>query len=162
MAKKTAKLTDLERIAYHESGHAVMAYLFHRRFHSITIDSSKLDESTGGLVRLVHSQKLVDSLNAGDYSREIEKHIRIILAGEVSNGIISGQEEWDLSHSDIETSFRLASFQCGCEKEVKAYIDWLLISVYNHLKLPFNWGCVCGLAKGLMQQKPLVIARPAR
>ena len=52
MAKRLKKTTELEEIAYHEAGHAVMAYLLRRRFHSITIDPKKLDENTGGLVRL--------------------------------------------------------------------------------------------------------------
>ena len=155
MTKQLKKTTELEEIAYHEAGHAVMAYLLRRRFHSITIDPKKLDENTGGLVRLVHSKKLINSLNAGGYSTEIEQHIRITLAGEVSSGIFSGQRKWDPSQSDVESSFRLAQMQCGCEKEANAYIEWLILSIQNHLKMTQNWLCVCAVAQALLKHKTL-------
>lgn len=154
MVKQRKKATELERIAYHEAGHAVMAYILRRRFHSITIDPEKLDDNTGGLVRLVHSNKLSRTIYTG-CCIQIERQIRIILAGEVACGLFIGQKNWDISQDDAQISFRLAGLQCGCEVEANAYLEWLLLSVQNHLKLPHNWICVCVLAKELMQQKTL-------
>jgi hypothetical protein len=156
MAEQLNKTSELDDIAYHETGHAVMAYLLRKKFHSITIDSNKLDDETGGLFRLVHSKKRIDSLSKFGYSKEIEQHIRIILAGEVSVGIFSGQEKWDMSQADINASFRLVQNQCSpCEKEVNAYIDWLVLSVQNDLKLPQNWCLVCAVAQSLLEHKTL-------
>jgi len=155
MTKQLKKTTELEEIAYHEAGHAVMAYLLHRRFHSITIDPEKLDEGTGGLVCLVRSRSLIKSLDAGGYSTEMEKHIRITLAGEVSSGIFSGQEKWDKSQIDIGASFKLVQDQCYYLKEADAYINWLLLSVQNDLKLPQNWCCVCAMAQALLDHKTI-------
>lgn len=156
MTKQLKRITELEEIAYHEAGHAVMAYLLRRRFHSITIDPEKLDEATGGLVRLVHSKKLNNSLNTYGYSKEIEQHIRITLAGEASSGIFSGQEKWSLSQTDIGTSFRLIqNYCCSCLNETDAYINWLMLSVKNDLKLPQNWCLVCAVAQALLEHKTL-------
>ena len=156
MTKQPKKITGLEEIAYHEAGHAVMAHLLHRKFHYITVDSNKLDDDTGGLFRLVHSKKLINSLNIHGYTKEIERQIRITLAGEVSGGIFSGQEKWNMSQTDIGTSFRLVQNSCSsCLNEVDAYINWLMLSVRNSLKLPQNWCLVCAVAQALLEHKTL-------
>jgi ATP-dependent Zn protease len=156
MVKCSKKVTELKRTAYHEAGHAVMAYLLRRKFHFITIDHEKLDENTGGLVRLVHSSKLLKSVNCGGFGdrAQIERHISLALGGVAACELLVGPKSWHLSE-DAEVCVRLAQSQCGDEEEADAYLHWLSLSVRNQLKLRHNWVCVCAVAKALMEQKTL-------
>jgi len=157
MAKHRKKATELERTAYHEAGHAVMACILHRRFHFITIDPEKLDENTGGLVGLVHSSKLLKSVNCGGFDdrAQIERHISLTLGGEAACELLVGSKNWHLSQDDAQVCMRLAQLQCGDEEEANAYLNWLCLSVRNELKLPHNWVCVCAVAKALLEHKTL-------
>jgi len=156
IVKRRKKVTELERTAYHEAGHAVMAYVLRRRFHFITIDPQKLDENTGGLVRLVHSSKLSKSVNWGGFAdrAQIERQISLTLGGEAACELLVGPKSWHLSQ-DAEVCVRLAQLQCGDEEEANAYLNWLWLSVRNQLNLPHNWVCVRAVAKALMKQKTL-------
>lgn len=158
MAKRRKKATELERHAYHEAGHAVMAYILRRRFHSVTIDPEKLDENTGGLVQLVHSRKLSETVNFGSYGGDrvlVENQIKITLGGEVACGLFVGRQNWEIAENDIQACLSLAGSQCGDDEEAYAYLNWLLLSVRNELNLPHNWSRVCAVAKALMKQKTL-------
>jgi ATP-dependent Zn protease len=158
MAKCRKKATELERHAYHEAGHAVMAYILKRRFHFITIDPEKLDKNTGGLVQLAHSQKLQKSLNGGGFDDNrpiLEKQIKITLAAEVACGLLVGRIDWKIAEKDIQDCLSLTGSLCGDDEETYAYLNWLLLSVRNELQLPYNWARVYAVAQALMQQKTL-------
>jgi hypothetical protein len=157
MVKRRKKVTELERNAYHEAGHAVMAYILQRRFHFITIDPDKLDENTGGLFQLSYSSKLSDNIKFGisDSRALIEKQIKITLAGAVACGLFVGREKWKLSEDDGTTCFRLADTQCGDAEEADAYLTWLRLGVRNELNLPHNWARVRAVAEALMKHKTL-------
>ena len=103
---------------------------------------------------MVHSKKLASEINVGNLA-QIERQIRIVLGGEVACGLFVGRKNWHLSQEDAQACLRLADSQCGSEEEANAYLEWLLLSVQNHLKLPHNWVCVCAVANALMKQKTL-------
>jgi ATP-dependent Zn protease len=161
MIKSPQKITELERTAYHEAGHAVMAYLLKRKFHFITIDPKRLDGNTGGLVQLVHAPKLSKNLNCGGPNNRAltEKQIKILLSGEVAYGLFAGRKNWERSSDDVQACLGLADSQCGDEEESSAYLNWLLLSVRNELHLPHNWICVRALAEVLMKKKTISYAK---
>jgi len=156
MVKRRNKVTELERTAYHEAGHAFMAYDLRRKFHFITIDPEKLDKNTEGMVKMVRSNKLFEAIEFGDFdSRTLtEKQIKITLGGEVACGLLVGPKSCHLSQ-DAQVSMHLAQSQCGNAEEADAYLNWLWLSVRNQLRLPHNWACVQALAKALMKHKTL-------
>lgn len=157
MVKRRKKVTELERIAYHEAGHVVMAYVLRQKFHFITIDPEKLDENTGGLVRLVHSNKHLETIKFGGFGSWAltEKQIKITLGGEVASGLFVGRKSWKLAEDDVQACLSLTEKQCGDEEEANAYLNWLLLSVRNELNLPDNWVRVRAVAEALMEKKTL-------
>jgi len=157
MVKRQKKVTDLVRSAYHEAGHAVMAYLLRQRFCSITIDPEKLDENIGGLIRLVHSRKQLKTIKFGGLGAQalVEKQIKLTLGGEVACGLFVGRKNWKLAEDDIQACLSLVYRLYDDDEEAFAYLNWLLLSVRNELNLPDNWGCVCAVAEALMKQKTI-------
>ena len=157
MVKRQNKVTELERTAYHEAGHAVMAYILQQKFRFITIDPEKLDENTGGLVKLEHSRKHLETIKFGGLHDRalIEKQIKVTLGGEVACGLFVGRKSWELSEDDAQACLSLADSQCGDAEESDAYLNWLLLSVRNELNLPYNWVRVRAVAEALMKEKTL-------
>ena len=156
MVRHRKKVAELERTAYHEAGHAVMANILRRRFHFITIDPEKLDENTEGLVKMVHSNKLLETIEFGGFDSQTltEKQIKITLGGEVACELLVGSKSRHLSQ-DVQVSLHLAQSQCGNAEEADAYLNWLWLSVRNRLRLQHNWVCVQAVAKALMKHKTL-------
>ena len=152
MASKPLKMKKLEKVAYHEAGHAVAAFLMRRSFSYVTI---KPDESSFGHI---FYQKFRDSFNPDyveDYKirRPLEKAIITGLAGHVAEKIYSKQENYETSENDFHVAVDLASYLCGSNEEIEAYIKWLYIRTKNMLEHPNNWCKVKAFAEELLDHR---------
>jgi ATP-dependent Zn protease len=95
--------TDAERLtAFHEAGHAVMAELCGRLLTEVEIVGDR--EHSG----MVHSLAFPARATDGEDTDEIERHLKIMLAGIVAEAMVSGRRDWDESGEDLESAVRLA------------------------------------------------------
>jgi hypothetical protein len=156
MTKNSKKPTAVERAAYHEAGHAVMAYLSRRRFCYVTIDQNELDEVTRGFVRVSRLKSSWNDIccSGGSQARAtIEREIKITIAGEAAEALLAGRNNWVGAKQDIEKCYDFCGSQCGSMEESDAYLKWLWLRVQNKLKLPLNWACVQALAGALLKHR---------
>ena len=143
----------LEAVAYHEAGHAFMAWKEGVRIHRLSIVP---DESTNGRVK--HESPLkgvrLDIDNSGRARVRAEKHIRIYLAGPIAQRKHrpSSWRQWH-GRSDHDEAADLIFRVTGSDEEANAYIKRLSIQTSNMLKA--NWPLVSRLAVAALEHRTL-------
>jgi hypothetical protein len=132
--------TAERRVAVHEAGHAVMAYLVGRPFTTITVVAD--DDSYGRVHCALPGDWFQPDIKFTSRVRtRIEDHVMIALAGAETEGhwIARSQDapdDWEdhlkvgAAH-DMSTAWDLASYACGSAEETTAYIEWLRQRVLN-------------------------------
>lgn len=152
MAKRPRRPKD-ERLAIHEAGHAVMAYVQRLRFEYVTIVPT---EECAGRVMMggfpmtyqpdVDSDRRTDALT--------ERHILVTLGGPAAEVVIVGRRspgdggDW---HSAVE----LGMYVQGNAEVVGLYIDYLYGKAKAILRLPWHQKAVKVLAAELLKQKTI-------
>lgn len=157
----------LQRIAYHEAGHAVAAYLLRRRFDWISIQS---DEHFLGYVTFTAIESLGANGRGGRRARALaEREIMIDLAGNIAERIFTGRHDWMRATVDIRNINEVALRFCADAEEAQAFIRWLTIRTRNLLSRTRNWAAVSALADALLHEGKLsypaarpIIARAIR
>jgi hypothetical protein len=133
--------------AFHEAGHAVMAELCGRHVTEVEIVG---DHEHAGMV---HSLAFPSRPPDGEDPDEVERHLKIILAGTVAEAIVSGREGWDEGSEDLDTAVRLAMrLVDDCEDVLP-----LLAEIRDGLEreLRDRWTGVETLAAELLDRKAL-------
>ena len=159
--KRRHGTTAEERTAYHEAGHAVAAYLMHRRFKHITIvpEGDVLGRVKFSLPNSFRPDHLdTDRRN----EKRIETEIIIELAGLVSEGILAGRRNWRGARGDLDSAVNLASYRYFDPELIGKYIEWLLVLTRHMIEAPRNWPMVQAVAKELLAQKRVSYSQARR
>jgi len=151
--------------AYHEAGHAVVAYFLGVRLKKVSIFPNK------DYVGIVLHEKVVRGLapetdtSLRNFDR-MEKLARIAIAGNIAQKIHAPRSHGGAS-SDHQTVVDLAFMLNGSSEAANAWIEWLKISVKDALKT--RWLFVDAVARELAKEKELnreeileVFMRPSR
>jgi ATP-dependent Zn protease len=158
MAKKRRQVTDAEQVAYHEAGHVVAAYCLKMRFCYVSVDPRDLGGEAGG-GKVAVSRSVSDSLrdtDCGDVPRSrVESFIRVLLAGMIGEGLLSGEYDWRENEQDFQVALQLAGHMSGGADEQVAYVTWLWESTKNLLSHGWQKGAVHCLAEALLKDEKI-------
>jgi ATP-dependent Zn protease len=156
MSKKlenTVQSTDAERLtAYHEAGHAVMAELCGQLLTEVEIVGDS--EHTGS----VHS--LAFPPNPSAEVDDIERQLKIILAGTVAEAMVSGREGWDETSEDLDAAVRLGMRLVDDCEDVLPLLEEIGDDVRRYLHR--HWAAVEKLVLELLHRKALTGAEVRR
>jgi len=149
--KKDTHLDADSLTAVHEAGHAVMAELCGRQVTEVEIVGDR--EHSG----MVHSLALppdpADGAALEGDREDVERQLKIILAGTVAEAMVSGREDWDETSEDLDAAVRLAmSLVDDCE-DVLPLLAEIRSDVERDLR--DRWTAVEALAAELLIRKAL-------
>ncbi|MBI5489932.1 MAG: M50 family metallopeptidase [Deltaproteobacteria bacterium] len=160
--KPVHRVPRLERTAYHEAGHAVMAVLQGRTFGDISIIPS---EGTSGRVdgfALTQDQQI--EIAAGP-RRRLERHVRseimIYYAGHVAESMRTGKLTLLGAENDLAQAAEMATKLYADEATRGAFVLWLWHLTREALQERVNWAAVGTLALALLVEE-VVPGRRAR
>jgi hypothetical protein len=134
--------TAERRVAVHEAGHAVMAYLLRRPFTVISVLSD--DDSYGRVQHCAIPDWFQPDIQITSRVRTlIENHVMILLAGaETERHWVARAQgapaDWEDhlkvgAEHDVRAAALLGSYACGSAAETTAYIEWLRQRVLNYV-----------------------------
>jgi ATP-dependent Zn protease len=152
------KELGLERIAYHEAGHAVIAHLFGTGIERVSIEHSPLDHELGHTLRKNADLKRLEGMSPSEIQEQtkniIGSRVIFLLAGMFAEHIYNGEPE----------KIEIAPGSSGDLESLRVYTQLLqlpelqkqlLIKVGKKLALEFldaNWGAVKALASALLEK----------
>jgi hypothetical protein len=122
------------RIAIHEAGHAVMAFLCGRRLGSAsTIRHGEIlgQLEYGGMT--VFPDHPLDDARA---RRKLEAEIMIALAGIIAEDLHPGPVDRGGAVTDLQRALAFALAATTDPEEATAFIDWLFVRARNRLRQP--------------------------
>jgi hypothetical protein len=141
-----APATEAERLtAFHEAGHAVMAELRGRLLTEVEIVGDR--EHTGSVQSLALHPK------PDAEAEDIERHLKIILAGTIAEMMVSGRENWDETSEDLDAAVRLAMRLVDDCEDVLPLLADLRIDVERDLHE--HWPAVQVVAGELLRRRTL-------
>ena len=143
------KLSQLEKTAYHEAGHATARYFLKIPFRYVTIKSEK--DSYGHTLGYPIPKAFVnDRDNSPRMRMRIEKYIMAHYAGHTAECILTGRSNWKGADHDISNALDLATRLTGSNEQASAFLKWMWIRTINLIKNPLRWIAVEALAKELL------------
>jgi hypothetical protein len=146
---------QLERTAYHEAGHAVAAWVQHRRFTRVTIvpQGDVLGSCRFARLPTFHPDSDTDQKTQW----WIEREILHLLAGIAAEAHLSGRRPQGWSdQKDVRQAFQLALYQAGGDvKGAAAYLDWCWYPASGLVAHPLNWAAIKALAATLLAHRTL-------
>jgi hypothetical protein len=137
--------------AFHEAGHAVMAELCGRHVTEVEIVGDR--EHAGTVRSLALAPDPVVEAVPEIEAEEVERQLKIMLAGLVAETIVSGREEWDESSEDLDVAVRFAMRLVDDCEDVLPLLEDIRAEVEHELRL--RWPAVETVAWALMQHKSL-------
>ncbi|MEM7183549.1 MAG: hypothetical protein AAF518_21755 [Spirochaetota bacterium] len=141
---------ELTSTAYHESGHAVMAFLQKVRIVKISIVP---DERMGISGMLVKSNKILDSGDRETFLDRIESFILIAMSGMVAESILNAYNNYQGAEKDIEYIKELLQHLTYNQKEQDLYENLLWARTKNILQKSQNWDMIKKLALYLLHER---------
>lgn len=156
---QTRTTEELRRLAYHEAGHAVVAYLVKRPFRHVTIIPK---EDTWGHILYTKWPDNFDPENNTDArtQKRIECCVDTALGGDAAISLLTG-EPCDLAYFDWQSAEDMATNITVDEIGMNTYLQWRRLCVTGRLNLPWHWLAVEELA-GQLLCKGCIGARKAR
>lgn len=147
LREKTSRYlsTNLEIAAYHEAGHAVMAYI-----QGVDIKSLTVGRHTRSPKRVIAHPSNNNWFQFASTRSEIEQQILILVAGQIAQYLLTGVH--GNRGKDFPYARRLASHLINEETELNAYLQWLWVRARNILNNPLNWAAVTILAKAISEE----------
>lgn len=146
-----------KKIAYHEAGHAVAAYLLCVRFNHVSIVP---EGGRGG--HLAHSRSVLheeDWCSCPDSRsrHRTEREIMVHLAGTVVDEILDNQDMYNGANADLVWAQKLSenAAEALSQEVTDAYMKWLWLRVGAYLQLPWNWAAVEAIADALVEHGQL-------
>lgn len=159
MAQK--RHSKLERTAYHEAGHALVAYVERRRLRHVSIIP---DEDTQG--------HCLSGKPPGDFHPDyddgprtrawLERAIAVSLGGAAAEEHLTGRHPKSGADEDWRRAIDSASYVTGSIEETEAYLNWLWIRTKALLKQPWYWAAVKALAAELLERRRIGERRARR
>jgi hypothetical protein len=144
------KLSLLERTAYHEAGHALLAFRFHIPIKEISIIEK------GDSLGHVSSTHLPQSLILGTYSNNIiEKYIMWCFSGLAAESIVTGKKNYVGASLDSESATELIIRNVGSSEQATQYSEEMWKKTISWMKLPTNLNYLHLIAAILLQKKKL-------
>jgi len=144
----------MEIIAYHEAGHALMAWYLGARVHSVTIDPDRDD----GPHRSGDTRVAWRRADLGERAFR-EKAIQVALAGPVAEMLYSGDPfhpglvaEWS---ADWEDAWAMAEMLQALPEKRMAYLEQVSIRLYRVLNSEPFWPALAELADHLLAHETL-------
>ena len=145
-------MTELERVAYHEAGHALAHCILHMRFKGVSIVAN--NRSLGRVPGAPFPAWLAD---AGPTKKRswIEKRIMCTLAGSAVDEILGLST--NASGSDSVSAHLLASNLLewkllGNEQEARAFVSGLYQSTKVMMQEQGNWATIEALVRKLLER----------
>ena len=149
-------LSSLERIAFHEAGHAVAAVLHRRGLRKATIVPDKESGTLGCVFTGRFGSRFKPDAHAGRKERDlIEGDVTVSLAGPVAEALASGRWNHVGASRDYHHAVDLLSYLCG-GRELQAYVN--LLSVRTEamfVNVDVHWRAVEQLAEVLLREKTI-------
>ena len=152
----------LKRTAYHEAGHAVMAYWLRRRIHHVTIipdsDSDSLGHLSKARLAMLSEAEWEFRIDTGDLSRlrqKVEGEILISFAGQVAEELLTNRKR-RLAGSASDYQFITTALICltsDMGDELTAYSNWLYERTRAILSQGMVWRAVQALAAELLTRR---------
>lgn len=142
-----------EITAYHEAGHALVAYLVGGKVQQVTIDP----DDTDGPRRYGDTQvRWKRSLSEQDFSQKV---LRVSLAGPVAEMIYSGEPyhpgivpEWA---ADWRDAWDASLVLFPSEQQRLQYLEAVSIELYRQMQQDDFWSAVAGIADHLLAHETL-------
>jgi hypothetical protein len=148
MTEHSMKLT-----AYHEAGHAVVAYYLHRRIRHVSIIQSK-DELGHMLRGKGPDLKSAEWEISNGIRDRLEDSAMISWGGDAAEFILTNRKKYRPgSTSDIHSVVEYLSKICGEPEALGAYVDWLWYCTRNLLREENQWIAVEALAVELIKKR---------
>lgn len=121
-ASASRRTISLKRTAYHEAGHAVMAYILRIGLKEVTIipDEDYLGKFTHGRGRNIQPEWDYDQKTRP----EIERQAMVTLGGNVAEHLLTGKKHIAGSYEDYHKVVDLLSYLAGAE-EITYYVECL-------------------------------------
>lgn len=139
---------SIKRTAYHEAGHAVMAYNLRLRIRHATIIP---EEEYLGRVKHSAGGSIHPEWESGPTTRtEIERRAIVALSGNVAEYLLTGRRYMVGSEGDYQTVVNLLSYLAGPEETGK-YIEWLWYRTKGILAIDYWWLAIQRLAEELLK-----------
>lgn len=153
MSKRTKdKLSRLEKVAYHEAGHAVACFFAKKPYKHVTIEPG--EDSYGHIRHFPLPDSFQPDIDSESYrmQKRIEQEIILLYSGHAAEVLAAGRHNWRGASDDTRRAVDLALYVNGDPKQTSAYLQWAWLKTMNFLKLPFRWVAVEGLAKALLER----------
>lgn len=145
----------IERTAYHEAGHAVMAFIQKRAFRHVTIEPDTAEGSLGHVLFYEWSRKFNPELDKLTCRRTeiLEGIIMTSLAGGLAEKIKTGRYNSIGAKEDRKNAINLANYIYSNKEELALYLKLKWLCCEHFLKERFNWNRVEVLAKALLKER---------
>ena len=149
--------TSVEAVAYHEAGHAIMAWLLNVRIRKATIVP---DARAGSLGHVRHEKLLLGKFPEFDNSDRqrirIEKLIVVCLAGPIAQ-VLFRPRSFRKYHasSDWKQAVDLSSLCNGSDPAITKHLAYLEIRTRDSLQTPSNRVFIECVAKELVNKHTL-------
>jgi ATP-dependent Zn protease len=155
MAKKKSQKRWPRQVltAYHEAGHAVIAYERRVQFSAVSI--LKDGESLGRVVPRLWKDFDIDNNQSLRARYRLESVILVTLAGGAATWQLTGQHPSIGIWSDYPQAVHLAEKLHQDFEVVEPYLGYMVIRVKSMMGLPWTWAAVDALAQHLLEQKQL-------
>ena len=148
------QVTDLERVAYHEAGHAVAGFLLRRSFAYVTIESAA---DSLGHCDFAPLDSLLGQIidGAGDHAiAELRRGLITVLAGPAAEERFAGP--YDLAgEDDTEQAVDLASVIAATPNEARALAEAAFDEARGLWSIAAQWAAVAALAAALLERNRL-------
>ena len=139
--------------AYHEAGHAVMAWAHDVGVKEVSIVPNMERNSLGHCQHIVWSAfrpDLEDSLRTRD---RVQWLIMVFLGGREAERRFTGRYNHGGATGDMHQVFNMASYLASSDDEIDALVRWLTIRTRNSLDV--YWAFVEGLAAALLEEQQM-------
>jgi len=151
-----SKIDPARRVAYHEAGHAVAAYVLRQRFRNATIE---MTEAFDGLVPMIGLDDILGKLEGR--TRDSMFMTANGPAAE-SRFMRQGRRSFIGSYDDFGLVLRILGKLSGSSEEANAYANWLFERAKNLVSWEPNWTMAGALVKALEGAKTLPYADARR
>jgi ATP-dependent Zn protease len=144
--------SKLERIAYHESGHAVISTELKLPFTRVSVIED--DKSLGHIIFTLPDWFNPDISSDAKTNTLIEKRILVGLSGLAAVHKLTGRHNWRGASCDVHSAVGLASYRFTHEV-AEPYINYLKARARSMMNAPYTWMAVEQLAKKLLEEQQL-------
>jgi hypothetical protein len=143
---------QLKHTAYHEAGHAVVAYCLKSRIRHVSIISKA--ESLGHILK-----GKSEDLSSCEWEttpkirRGLEKSAMIDLGGSVATYLLTNRNDRIGPRGDFQHAFDYLSYLTNDDDESSAYANWLWHRTKAMLRWRWHWAAVEALANELLEHR---------